>query len=395
MRTIVRSLIVIACGVGWSIGWSAGNPAVSPQEAAQLFEGGNFENALPVYEALAAADPTSAVYAERLAFCLLVKFENLPDGAERTATFERARREGERAKSLGDDSNLLHVILERVQQPIGAAKESTMQAAEAAFSRGDLATALAGYQDIALRDPSSYEARLYAGDVYFVMKKLESAAEWFQQAIALDPDRETAYRYWGDALMQFNQQDAARQKFIDAVVAEPYSRRAWAGLQQWADRTGHELAHPRIEPPAQPQSASTDPATKDVEINVDLDKANDPADVGSWLVYSAHRVLWRTELFAKQFPDAKEYRHSLAEEVGAFESMLAFLDESKPPAELEDASLRNVSLLAKDGMLAAYVLISAADEGIAEDYAAYRAEHRDVLHAYMEKYVVRKKGRSD
>jgi tetratricopeptide (TPR) repeat protein len=395
MQIIARSLIVIACGVCWSVGWSAGDPSVSPKEAAELYEGGNFENALPVYEALAAADPTNAKYAERLAFCLLVKFENLPDGAERTATFERARREAQRAKSLGDDSNLLNVVLDRLEQPIGEAKEATMQAAEAAFSRGDLATALAGYQDIALRDPSSYEARLYAGDVYFVMKKLESAAEWFQRAIALDPDRETAYRYWGDALMQSNQPEAARQKFIDAVVAEPYSRKSWTGLKQWADRTGHELEHPRIEPPAQPKSDSTDPATKDVEINVNLDEANDPADVGSWLVYSAQRVLWRTQLFAERFPDAKEYRHSLAEEVGAFETMLALLDESKPPAKLEDASLRNVSLLAQDGMLAAYVLISAADEGIAQDYDAYRAAHRDVLHAYMEKYVVRKKGRGD
>ena len=378
MRTIVRSLIVMACGACCSIGWSAGNPSVSPKEAAELFENNNFENALPVYEALAAADPTNAVYAERLAFCLLVKFENLRDGAERTATFERVRREAERAKSLGDDSNILHVILDRVQQPIGTAQDATLQAAEAAFSRGDLATALAGYQDIALRDASSYEARLFAGDVYFVMKKLGPAAQWFQQAIAVDPDRETAYRYWGDALMQFNQPEAARQKFIDAVVAEPYSRRAWMGLQQWADRTGHELAHPRIEPLAQPQSASTDPAS-----------------VGPWLIYSAQRASWRTELFAKQFPDATEYRHSLAEEVAAFETLLAFLDESKPPADLEDESLRNVSLLGKDGMLAAYVLISAADEGIAQDYTAYRAEHRDLLHAYVEKYVVRKKGRGD
>ena len=55
--------------------------------------------------------------------------------------------------------------------------------------------------------------------------------------------------------------------------------------------------------------------------------------------------------------------------------------------------LRNVSLLAKDGMLAPYVLISAADAGIAQDYAAYRAAHRDVLHAYVERYVVRKKER--
>jgi tetratricopeptide (TPR) repeat protein len=393
VQTIIRSLIVIACGACCSSGWAAGDPSLSPKEAAQLFESGNFENALPVYEALAAADPTNAVYAERLAFCLLVRFENLPDGEERTAAFERARSEARRAKSLGNESNLMQVVLDRVEQPIGLAKEATMQAAEAAFSRGDLATALAGYQDIALRDPTSYEARLYAGDVYFVMKKVESAGEWFQKAITLDPDRETAYRYWGDALLQSNQPQAALQKFVDAVVAEPYSRRAWMGLKQWADRTGHELAHPRIEPPAQPQSASTDPATKDVEINVNLDTTEDPDLVARWLVYSAHRALWRSELFARNFPGEQQYRHTLAEEVEAFQMLLAVLDEAKQPAAIEDESLRNVSLLAKDGMLAPYVLISAADAGIAQDYAAYRAAHRDVLHAYVARYVVRKKER--
>jgi tetratricopeptide (TPR) repeat protein len=391
MQTIARWLIVLACGACWSTSWSADDSSLSPQEAAELFDNGNFVNALPVYEALAAADPTNVSYAERLAFCLLVHFENLPEGPERTAAFERARREAERAKALGDDSNLLHVVLERVQQPIGTPQEATLQAAEAAFSRGDLATALAGYQDIALRDPTSYEARLFAGDVYFVMKKLEPAAEWFQKAIAVNPNIETAYRYWGDALMQFGQQDAALQKFIDAVVAEPYSRRAWAGLQQWADRTGHGLGHPRIEAPSGPSANSKDPATKDVTLNVDAAMLNDPQNAGAWMIYSAYRATWRTEEFAKAFPDEKEYRHTLVEEVGAFEVMLAMLAESKDLGDAKNESFRNLAVLQKDQMLEAYVLISAPDEGIAQDYPAYRDAHRDLLHAYIEKHVVRKK----
>jgi tetratricopeptide (TPR) repeat protein len=395
VQTTICSLIVIVFGACCSTAWAAGDPSLSPKEAAQLFDGGNFENARPVYEALAAAEPSNALYAERLAFCLLIEFQNLPEGAERTAVFERATREAERAKALGDDSNLLHIVLDRVQQPIGKPQEATLQAAEAAFGRGEYSTALAGYQDIALRDPTSYEARLYAGDVYFVMKKLEPAAEWFQQAIAIDPNRETAYRYWGDALLQFGEKTAAMHKFIDAVVAEPYSRRAWMGLQQWADRTGHELAHPRIESPAQPVSKSKEPSTRDVQINVNLAAAQDANVGGSWFIYSAHRAVWRTEEFAKRFPDEKQYRHSLPEEAEAFQVMLAMLDESEQPQQSTDESLRNVSLLAKDQMLEAYILVSAADEGIAQDYPAYRDAHRDVLHAYIEKYVVREKKRGD
>ena len=391
MQTISRWLIVIACGVCWSSGWAASDPSLSPKEAAELFDSGNFENALPVYEALATAEPGNALYAERLAYCLLVRFESLPEGAERTAMFERARREAERAQALGDDSNLLHVVLDRVAQPIGSPREATMQAAEAAFSRGDLATALAGYQDIALRDPKSYEARLFAGDVYFVMKKLDSAAEWFQKAIEINPNIETAYRYWGDALMQANQPEAARQKFIAAVVAEPYSRSSWAGLKQWADRTGHELAHPRVEPKAAPTANSKDPAAKGVTINIDAGSPKDADNAGSWLIYAAYRTTWRTEEFAKAYPEEKEYRHSLPEEVGAFQVLLAMLEESKDLDDPRNESFRNLAALNKDGMLEAYVLLSAPDEGIAQDYPAYRAAHRDVLQAYMDKYVVREK----
>jgi tetratricopeptide (TPR) repeat protein len=148
---------------------------------------------------------------------------------------------------LGNISNLLQGLLERFEQPMGKAADETMQAAEAAFSRGDLDAALAAYQDIALRDPASYEARLYAGDVYFRKKNLISAGEWFQKAIAVDPNRETAYRYWGDAFLESSQAAAAMHKFIDAVIAEPYSRSSWMGLAAVGRAHGHGLAHPRID----------------------------------------------------------------------------------------------------------------------------------------------------
>lgn len=387
MRTIARWLIVLACSAFWSTAWTADETA-SPEKAAELMDAGNYLEALRLYEILAASDPSNASYAERLAHCLFVRFSTLPDGEERTAAFERSKREAERAKSLGSNSNLLQGLLERFEQPMGQATDETMQAAEAAFSRGDLDAALAAYQDIALRDPASYEARLYAGDVYFRKKNLVSAGEWFQKAIAVDPNRETAYRYWGDAFMETGQEAAAMHKFIDAVIAEPYTRASWMGLQQWAERSGHGLAHPRIQAPAGPTAKSRDPATKDVTINVD---ANDPENAGAWMIYSAYRATWRTEEFAKNFPDEKVYRHTLAEEAGAFQVLLAMLEESKELGDAKNESFRNLAALQKDQMLEAYVLISAPDEGIAQDYPAYRDAHRDVLHAYIEKYVVREK----
>jgi tetratricopeptide (TPR) repeat protein len=387
MQTIARWLIVLVCSTFWSIGWTADD--ASPEKAAELMDAGNYLEALRLYEVLAASDPSNASYAERLAHCLFVKFTILPAGEERTATWERSRREAERAKALGDNSNFLQGLLARFPLGMGEPADTTMQAAEAAFGRGDLDTALAAYQDIALRDAASYEARLFAGDVYFRKKNLASAGQWFQKAIDVDPNRETAYRYWGDAFMESGQEAAALHKFIDAVIAEPYSRDSWMGLQQWAGKTGHELAHPRVETPPPPQSKSGDAAAKDVTIHTDEAMLADPAGSKPWFVYSVVRSAWRSKEFAEKYPDEKQYRHSLVEEVEALQALLAVLAESDRPVDAKNESLRNVSALGKDQMLEAYVLISAPDEGIAQDYPAYRDAHRDVLHAYIEKYVVR------
>jgi hypothetical protein len=44
--------------------------------------------------------------------------------------------------------------------------------------------------------------------------------------------------------------------------------------------------------------------------------------------------------------------------------------------------------LDKDGMLECWILLNGADQGIVQDYAAYRATHRALLHAYIDKYVI-------
>jgi hypothetical protein len=46
-----------------------------------------------------------------------------------------------------------------------------------------------------------------------------------------------------------------------------------------------------------------------------------------------------------------------------------------------DASLHDLASIGKDGMLEPFVLLSAADR-------AYRDQHREQLHAYIDKYLV-------
>jgi tetratricopeptide (TPR) repeat protein len=370
-------LFLIACG-----STHAADDTATRADA--LFGKGQLFEALPLYEELSAADPQNPHYAESLAFCLVAKFESLPTGPERTALVARARAEAERAEKLGDDSSLLKMMLDRVRNPkaLENANEARMQAAEALFAKGDLDGALAAYKAIIAVDPKSYAAYVYAGDVYFRKRSYKDAGEWFAKAIQVDPNRETAYRYWGDALVQSGDNDAALEKFVDAIIAEPYIRTPRAGLSQWAQKNGAALSAPRIALPQAPGGA--DGKT----INVNADTLSDPATGGAWLVYQATRLRWRNEDFKKKFPAEKEYRHSLAEEVMALHTALAVLqDKDKPP---RDPNLNMLAQLEADGMLEAYVLIDAPDQGIARDYDAYRNAHREVLHDYVLKYVVKR-----
>jgi tetratricopeptide (TPR) repeat protein len=347
-----------------------------------------------MYEQLASERPDSVLFAERLASCLLAKFENLPAGEDRAAPVARTKAVAEHAKSLGDDSNFLQVLLDAVasEKPGSVADfDPQLRAAEAAFSRGDMNAALAGYRAVADADPKSYEARLFAGDVYFRMGDARQAGEWFQKAIDVDPDREVAYRYWGDALVKAGDKDAALDKFIDAVVADPYSRKAWTGLGQWAKAVGATLAGPSIQLPDAP---AVDDSTSGGHTTISIDPgmmSSSPDTVAAWLVYSTARSVWRKEGFAKAYPDEKVYRHSLGEELEAIGMLLVVIGAPKGAPAKDDAHLRDLVQLNQEGLLPAYVLINRADEGIAKDYAAYRAQHRELLRAYIRNHVVHRR----
>jgi tetratricopeptide (TPR) repeat protein len=201
---------------------------------------GQLLDALPLYEELSAREPKNPLYAERLAFCLIARSETTPTGPERTALVARARSEAERAKKLGNNSNILGTILERTNNPAAVVNryDESLQAAEEMFVKGDMDGALAAYEKIAASDPKSYAARVYAGDVYYRKQDFRKAAEWFQKAIDVDPNYETAYRYWGDSLMAAGDSAAALQKFVDAVIAEPYNGNSWRGSSAARRRQG-------------------------------------------------------------------------------------------------------------------------------------------------------------
>lgn len=107
-----------------------------------------------------------------------------------------------------------------------------------------------------------------------------------------------------------------------------------------------------------------------------------------WILYSGTRIGWRKEEFKKHFPQETQYRHSLAEEADALSITAQF--QLKPGASLDsiDPDLAQLRRLYDAKMIEPYVLLNAADQGIAQDYAAYRAQNRSRLEAYLSEFVV-------
>jgi tetratricopeptide (TPR) repeat protein len=379
----------VACPV-----WAAQAQENEAAKANALYEDGKRLDALPLYEDLAKAYPNEMLYQERLASCLDAAAWQTNDPDQRKALFTRERDAARRAVQLGDKLNVVQDMANidpnaPMNMTQGSPAEALMQEGEKAFAAGDYATALSKYAAAAEADPHLYLAALYAGDAAYSQHDLAAAAPWFARAIAIDPDRETAYRYWGDAIKLYgNDPEAAKSKFIDAIVAEPYNKYAWQGLQQWAVQQKAVILPPKIDRPAAPTVDPKNP--QNITINIDPAIALDKNNEGSfaWVAYSAKRALYRGDEFKKNFPNEKEYRHTLKEEDDALSIVVTVIREKKIPPNKLDEGLRNLLEVYDAGMLDCWILINGADDGIAQDYPAYRDAHRQLLHDYVARFVV-------
>ena len=109
----------------------------------------------------------------------------------------------------------------------------------------------------------------------------------------------------------------------------------------------------------------------------------------AWMVYSTTRARWQNGDFRKRFPDEPTYRHSLAEEMDAFEQMLVFADnEELQGRPLTDPQIPTIRGLRSRGLLEAFLLLHAPDAGIARDFEKYRAGNRAKLQAYVESMII-------
>ena len=367
-------------------------PDVKAQDAkAQaMYEKQDYLGALPLYEDLHTRVPSSTLFAERLAMCLLGK-AGTQDDADAAATRKRAKELLLQAKAGGDNSNLMQILLEKMNAAEGSTQPAVhppgyewLQKAEVNFSSGDMAGALENYKKALEVNPQFYEAALFAGDTEYKMGHPAEAGTWFARAIAIDPDRETAYRYWGDTLEKAGSHEHAEEEFIAAIVAEPYTRASRIGLAQWAN-----VNHSRVVPPpiTLPAGASQSADGK-INITLPMSSKKDDPEGSMRMIYAMQSALWQGDEFKKHFPDEKQYRHSLIEEAESIRSMLAVAREQKISANKLSTSTKLLMELDQNGMLECWILIDHPDQGIAQDYAGYRKDHRKLLEEYIAKYDV-------
>jgi tetratricopeptide (TPR) repeat protein len=362
-------------------------------QALNLSDRGRHPEALPMLEELTTLLPNDALVWERYAMALLSTAATLPDPEARKAMRIRSKQAFTRTRDLGNSTPLAmlgnSIPPDGSEPPMARSPEAqkTMDTAESAFARGDFQEAIVHYQKTLEIEPTHYNATLFIGDSYYRMKDTERAGEWFARAIALNPNVETAYRYWGDALLRAGRPQEAQTRFINAVIAEPYNQASRIGLSQWAQAVGVRIGRPAINP-----QVSVAKTNDGAQITVDPASLKEGAASpmgAAWAVYSLRRATWIADEFKKRYPNEPAYRHTLAEEIDAYNQLLVFADEQEgkgtPIADPQIATIRG---LRDRGLLEAFVLLHTPDAGIAQDYPAYRDQNRDKLQTYLEAMII-------
>ncbi|HET6889495.1 MAG TPA: tetratricopeptide repeat protein [Pyrinomonadaceae bacterium] len=357
-----------------------------------LMEQTKYTEALPLLEKIATLEPKDGETQFYLGFALLGQANNAKD-AMRKALRVRARNSFIKSKQLGFNEPRLDALIMSLPEDGSDAPsysgnpkaDELMQAGEAFFSQGKADEALKKYQQALELDSKLYHAALYSGDIYLQKQDFAQAEYWYQKAIAIDPTKETAYRYSATPLMKQGKTDAARDRYVEAFITEPYNRFAVAGLVQWGRATKTTLAHPEIDIPTNVSFDEKGNAKVNLDASALIGKDNGSF---AWLSYGVTRTNWRKEKFAKTFPSEKTYRHTLAEEVDALQSVISTAMSDKSIKTLSP-SLATLKKLNDEGLLEAYLLIARPDQGIAQDHPAYLKQNREKLRRYVIEYVVK------
>ena len=356
-----------------------------------------FLEAAAIYEELAVQRGNDGSLFARAAGAVARQADKEQDSKKAQALYKRARALAEKADHLGTTDAITPLLLQsirpdgtrpdagKVQFSKQAEVDQLMKAGEAAYRQNDYAKAGECYQKAFALEPNNYMAALWSGDAYFAARDPRSACDWFRKAIALSPERETGHRYLGDALAKLGDYEGARKEWIESLLCEPYSRLTRqnfpAELRQKAAGKGRQI------PKFSQGLFEIDAEKKEIHV--------DPNASGIGAAYALACAHWRMESFAKTFPNESKPRRSLPEEIAGLERLIDVVEappgkDADPKFEEEKSAWRPIVAALKElqqqGLLEAYVLLERPDAGLASDYPAYCAAHREELRFYVQRY---------
>jgi tetratricopeptide (TPR) repeat protein len=358
------------------------------QQALALFNQQKHLEALPILEELASKNSNDAEVQFGLGVCLIDHSATVEDQEAARKERIRAREYLLRAKQLGNTNTLLLNLLDllpadgSIRHQDNAEVDKAIQAGESSFAKRDYDGAVKNYSRAFELDPHNYAAALFIGDAHFAKHDFPKAQEWYDRAIQVNPDIETAYRYEADMLTKNGEMEKARTRAIQAVVTEPYNAVTWRGLAQWANANHLLLNAIHI------NTHTAVSQNGDGGIQITVDPKASPEVMAIWVAYCGARINWRKGEFKKHFPQETQYRHSLAEEAEALSLAAKFQLKPAVAPDALDPDIALLKRLSDANMIEPYVLFNGADQGIAQDYPAYRSQNRSRLEEYLSEFVV-------
>ncbi len=377
---------------------TAGGTKADLAEARRLSRANQHPAAQLVYQRYLAQHPEDAEARFWYGYDLYLQAEATDDVAAARAVRQQAREQMLQAQKLGCTEALLPVVLDGIQADgsippknfsAHRSVDTLMREAEKAYSKGNYSEAAKLHEQALAIEPTNYEAALLCGDAYFGQKDYATAGVWFAKAIAINPDIETAHRYWGDALVHLGRKEDALAQYIEAVVADPFNRLTRTRFKEFAQAM---LVPLRTEPLRLPPGGFT---LKNGKPEIQMDPSVGEYGSALGLAYAVACANVRVEEFKTRFPQEKQPRRTLVEEVEGLRLMLNVAGEmtaAKPPKVTADdvakwaPVLKTLAAIDHDGLLEPFALLERADQELAKDYVPYRAAHRDQLIRFIRIY---------
>jgi tetratricopeptide (TPR) repeat protein len=127
---------------------------------------------------------------------------------------------------------LLAIVLLRGRGP------DPLREGEAAYSRGDTATAFRMFMDAAREDPKAPEPHYYMAQIYRVKGRPQEAARELREGLTLAPNDPRLNTELGYLMLDQGRAPQAAERFRSTVLLDSMNARAWAGLVSALRRSG-------------------------------------------------------------------------------------------------------------------------------------------------------------